>query len=139
MITYPFTGRCLCGRVTFAALGPIAWQCHCHCESCRRATSAPFTTFLGVPSIGVTWTGAAPAVFRSSPGVERRFCGHCGTPMAFQAEWYPGETDLYAASLDDPTVIRPEFHVHIAEKLPWVGLSDDLPKYPHGYTEPAGG
>ena len=128
------TARCLCGDVTWQAEGPVTWACHCHCESCRRATAAPMTTFIGLRLSGFHWTGTPPATYASSPGVERSFCGTCGTPMAFQAAWYEGEIHTYAATLDDPGRFSPEFHVHYDEKLPWLHLSDGLPKYPANYT-----
>ena len=41
-------GHCLCGQVTFEFTGSPLWCGHCHCESCRRATASPFTTWIGV-------------------------------------------------------------------------------------------
>jgi len=122
-------GRCLCGRVTFEYRGPEIWGGHCHCESCRRATSSPFTTWFGVPRSACRFTGSEPSVYRSSPGVRRLFCSNCGTPIAFESDRWPDETHLYAASLEDARDFAPQFHVHVAEKLPWVKLADGLPQY----------
>lgn len=120
------TGRCLCGAVRFAYEGPENWRAHCHCESCRRATSSPFTTFFGVPDGAWRWTGEAPKLYQSSPGVRRWFCGTCGSPMAYGSDRHPGELHFYAASLDDPTDFAPERHVHCDEQLPWIVLADGL-------------
>ena len=49
--------------------------------------------------------------------------------MAFEAEKYEGEIHVYAASLENPESFEPAFHVHVAEKLSWCSLSDDLPTY----------
>lgn len=121
------TGRCLCGAVRYAFDGAPEWQVHCHCESCRRATASPFTSFLGVARAGFRWTGAAPAAFASSPGVTRRFCPSCGTPMSYETEDRADQVDLYAATLDAPESYRPTAHVHWNEHLPWVRLADGLP------------
>lgn len=121
-------GHCLCGRVTFAIEGEPKWQAHCHCESCRRACSAPFTTFVGVADGQWRWTGAVPQLFASSPGVRRWFCSTCGSQMAFQGDRWPDETHFYAAALEDPGRAQPQAHVNWAEHLPWVHLSDGLPK-----------
>jgi len=40
---------------------------------------------------------------------------------------------FYAASLEDPETFEPAFHVHYADRLPWLHLSDDLPKYAGAY------
>ncbi len=122
-------GRCLCGAVSYEYQGPENWRGHCHCESCRRSTGSPFTTFLGVPRGAARFTGRAPAVYRSSPGVERLFCATCGSPLAYQSERWPDEIHFYAASLEQPEGFVPQFHVHWAERLPWIELADDLPKY----------
>lgn len=119
-------GRCLCGAVRFDTDAAPLWQAHCHCESCRRNCSAPFTSYFGMASGHWRWTGAAPATYASSPVVERSFCARCGTPMAFRSDAFPGEMHFYAASLNDPTRYRPTVHVHWDEHLPWVHLSDGL-------------
>ena len=125
-------GRCLCGAVTYEYSGAANWSGHCHCESCRRNTSSPFTSFFAVPHEVFRWTGATPAIYESSPGVRRSFCSRCGSPMAFDADKWSHEIHLYAASLDDPTAFVPDFHVHWAERVPWIELTDDLRKFPRG-------
>jgi|GEM_PF-195573 len=121
------TGRCLCGAVRYRFDGPPAWMAHCHCESCRRATAAPFTSFLGVRRDRLRWTGER-AVFASSPGVTRSFCPRCGTPLSYETAERPQETDLYAATLDDPAAYAPAGHDHWNEHLPWLRLADGLPR-----------
>ena len=91
------SGHCLCGAVTWTAEGPELWACYCHCESCRRTCAAPVTAFFGVPRAGFRWTGTDPAAYASSPGVTRRFCGTCGTPMAYLTDEDPDGIHLYAA------------------------------------------
>ncbi len=65
--TPPFTGRCLCGATRYRCTAAPLWQAHCHCESCRRATASPFTSFFGIANTAWEWTGAAPATYQSSP------------------------------------------------------------------------
>lgn len=121
-------GRCLCGLVRFEYEGRERWRAHCHGESCRRATASPFTTFPGFPDGRWRWTGAEPASFESSPGVRRRFCPRCGTPMAHHGPTRTHETGFCAATLADSRDFAPEAHVHWAEHLPWIRLADDLPR-----------
>ncbi len=121
-------GHCLCGAVRFEFDSAPLWQAHCHCESCRRNCAAPFTSYLGISDGSWRWTGAAPGVHVSSPGVERMFCATCGTPMAYRADRYPQETHFYAATLDDPAAYTPQQHVHWGEHLPWLSISDTLPR-----------
>ena len=121
-------GRCLCGAVRYRVTGEPLWAAHCHCESCRRATSAAFATYAGFPRDRFEILAGEPAIYRSSPGVVRRFCRQCGSPITFEGERWPTETHIFVCSLDDPTTLLPTAHVHTDEQLPWVHLGDGLPR-----------
>ncbi len=123
------SGRCSCGKVTWHAKGSILWAGICHCESCRRATSAPMNAFFGLERQAVTWTGQLSDVFSSGGSVRRQFCPACGTHMTYQSDQWPEETHLYAATLDDASAFIPEAHYHWAERLQWVAIHDGLPKH----------
>jgi hypothetical protein len=123
------TGHCLCGRIGFACEGPDLWRSHCHCESCRRQTASPFTTFFAVRNGDWRWTGDAPQVYRSSPEVRRSFCPTCGSPVAYQIDTLPDETHFYASLLDDHSGFAPQNHDFWNERVGWVELADDLPKH----------
>ena len=121
-------GQCLCGQVTWESKGPVNWSGFCHCESCRRACSAPFTAFFGVDRTRVQWTGKI-STYQSSTGVTRGYCPDCGAQVHYQADRWSHETHLYAATLDDPADFQPKAHFHWAERVPYVRVTDDLPKY----------
>ena len=129
------SGHCLCRNVHYRFEGPRTWACFCHCEDCRRNCAAPIVAYIGVPLDGFRWQvreqeGTEPEFYPSSQGVKRFFRNQCGTPMAFQAEHYPGEIHLYAATLENPQDFKPTFHVHYREKLSWLHLDDSLQRYP---------
>ena len=112
------SGHCLCSNVHYRFRGPRTWACFCHCEDCRRNCAAPIVAYIGVPLDGFRWQvdeqeGTEPAFYPSSQGVKRFFCNQCGTPMAFQAEHYPGEIHLYAATLESS-----RFQAHLSCALP---------------------
>lgn len=122
-------GGCLCGAVRFSVSGKPLWSAYCHCESCRRATAAPVAAFVGFDEGCVAFNGDARRLFSSSPGVERSYCAACGTPLSYRSTRWPGEIHLYAPTFDDPAAYPPTFHVHWAERLPWLGIMDSLPKH----------
>ena len=122
------SGRCLCGAVRWQTNAAPLWSGFCHCDSCRRASSAPVTAFFGMARDEVKWDGEI-AINASSEDVRRGYCGACGSQIYFQSTRWPTETHLYAATLDDPTQFQPTAHFHYAEKLPWLKIDDDLPKY----------
>lgn len=123
------TGRCLCGAVRYRFEGAPNWQAHCHCESCRRATSSPITSFFAVDHDRVTWSGTPPQRYESSPGVFRSFCPRCGSPLTYQSSTRTHEIDIYALTLDDPSAFTADLHVLWDERLPWLHIADDLPKH----------
>lgn len=122
------TGHCLCGAVRFDYEGEVLTCVHCHCESCRRATSSPFTTWITVQRENFCWTSALPKQYASSPGVTRTFCPTCGSPMSYENIANPNEIDIYAASLDDYATIQPQRHDFWSERVNWVHVADVLEK-----------
>jgi hypothetical protein len=123
-------GGCLCGRVRYRAHGEPIWVGHCHCHSCRRHTGSLVATFVGFSPEQVEWTGEPRRIHQSSPGVQRGFCDHCGTPISYESDRFPGETHLYLGTLDHPERLQAQFHVFHAERVPWFHIDDDLPRYP---------
>ncbi len=130
------SGRCLCGQVTWHSNGPILWAGICHCESCRRANSAPMVPFFGVPRDQTTMSGPI-RLYHSSDGVERGFCTHCGTPIFYKNRIWPQEMHLMAATLQDLSLFEPQAHYHWAERIGWATINDGLVKYPGSADAPA--
>ena len=115
-------GRCLCGAVTFEARGEPRFISNCHCESCRRAASAPSMTWAGFMEDHVVFHGETLAHYASSPGVKRSFCSRCGSPMAFRGERWAGEVHLPVCAFEDAASMAPTNDYFEAEKLPWAAL-----------------
>jgi len=109
------------------ARGAPIWVAHCHCESCRRATSAAFASYAGYPVAAVDWLGGPRAIYRSSPIVERGFCRACGSQMSFQSARWPGEVHLLLPSFEDPESLTPGRHIHAGARIGWVAQMVDLP------------
>ncbi|WLR98323.1 MULTISPECIES: GFA family protein [Shinella] len=122
------TGHCLCRSLAFEVTGDILRTGHCHCESCRRATSSPVTTFFCVATADVAFRGDTLRHYASSPGVRRGFCNGCGSPVSFETEGRPGEIDLYVAALEDATGVEITQHWYWNERVSWLRCEDDLPK-----------
>ena len=121
------SGRCMCGAVRWSHDGPVTRRLACHCTDCQRATSAPFTAFIGLEPAGLTWQGA-PNHYESSPGTFRGFCPVCGTRLYFRSAKWPGEIHLHAATLADGHAYSPDRHVKCADSPGWLHLGDDLEK-----------
>jgi hypothetical protein len=123
------TGGCLCGAVEYETHGAPMWVAHCHCTTCRRSTGAPVTTFIGFKRPAFAWSKGEPAVYSSSPGVYRKFCARCGTPLTYEADRCADEVHVYLSTIDRPQDFPATVHVHHAEKIAWLDLTDDVPRY----------
>ena len=123
-------GGCLCGAVRYRFQGAPDWAAHCHCRSCQKAIGAPFTTWVGLKKEKFEIIKGQLTTCDSSPGVERSFCGKCGTSLTYVAEErWPGEISVSAPTLDDPGIVVPTAHVYVEHQLPWVKLNDGLPTH----------
>lgn len=120
------TGGCRCGATRFEARGAPRFVGNCHCEDCRRATGAPFSTYAGYKSENVRWSGAPRRIYESSSGVFRGFCGNCGAPLSYQGQKWSGETHLFLGTFDDPRALTPTGEAFAEERLPWARI--DGPK-----------
>jgi hypothetical protein len=123
------TGRCMCGDVRFEYHGKPTETVHCHCESCRRHASSPFVTFVVIDKDAFRYTRGTPVLYKSSPSVKRTHCGRCGSPISYEDD---REFAIYACTLEDLTLVKPQAHIMVAERLPWLDFGDDLPCYEKG-------
>lgn len=73
-----------------------------------------------------------PVTFRSSPPVERSFCGRCGTPLLYRHDDAPLTVDLPTATLDAPEAFPPRCEIWLEHKLSWMPTNDALPHHPRG-------
>ncbi len=127
------SGHCMCGAVRYTFdTKAVLWRGLCHCDSCRRACSAPVVAWFGVQKSGWHWQGAAPKRRQSSDCATRYFCPACGSQMAFETTKLPDEIHGLAPSLDDPAHFAPQAHFFHAEAMPWLHVTDDLPRYRDG-------
>ena len=147
------TGGCLCGEIRYEVAEKPYWEGYCHCNMCKRAYGAPFGTFSNFRKRTFRLTRGTPRLYRSSPSVERGFCGTCGTPLLMQirkgtAEWevetsLAGEDGkglrrgeciaLTIGSLDHPENVEPISHGYPHRELPWLNMKDGLPRETSGF------
>lgn len=127
-------GSCLCQGVRFEIRGELGRSSHCHCSMCRKAHGAAFGTYAAARAEDFRVTAGVELIarYRSSPGVVRTFCAHCGSTLQFLSDKLPGIIDIALGVLDDDPGIRVPHHIFVASKAPWVEITDGLPQYPEG-------
>jgi|TARA_R100001369_G_scaffold80430_1_gene110801 hypothetical protein len=125
------SGRCRCGKYRFRVFGEPFWVSYCHCSDCRKATGAPVAVFAGFKSDEVKLFGEKATTYKSIPEVKRLFCSRCGTPIGYQDARLPGEIYYYIGVLEEQSKVVPQLHAWISERLDWLSIADDLPRYQH--------
>ena len=128
-----YEGGCLCGAVRYLCTAQPVHTFHCHCQDCQKETGGPFATEIFVPASAIKIDGQLNKYTRigdSGMPVHRNFCSRCGTVLLTVFEVEPAYVCVKACSLDDPSWLKPEFHLYVSSKQPWDVITDGLPQYP---------
>jgi hypothetical protein len=123
-------GGCLCGAVRYRAAGEPSHPTLCHCDTCRHATGAPLVAWLTFARSDFGFTRGEPMRYRSSPPVERTFCGRCGTPLTYARDDERETIDVTTGSFDRAADLAPRDHTWTMDSLPWIWNSESLPRFP---------
>lgn len=86
-------------------------------------------TYAGYMEKSVKFSGIMRKKINSSGDVNRSFCSNCGTPVSYESGSWPGEIHLMVSNFENPNEFTPILHTQIKDKIKWIHLGDDLPKY----------
>ncbi len=125
-----WTGGCLCGAVRYRTTADPMRAVICHCGICRKVSGAAFLSFVHFPKDAFTWTSGAPTRYRSSAYAQRGFCPQCGSTLSMHEDVLDDRVQVSLGSLDRPEAVQPDDHVWSESQLPWLVISDDLPRFP---------
>lgn len=124
-------GSCLCRAVQYEITEPLQEMSSCHCSMCRKAHGAAFATYAQTAAKAFRFTVGEDHVrrYRSSPPVQRCFCGECGSNLLFLFDSMPEAVWVAAGTFDDDPGIRPGSHIFVGSKAPWYEITDTLPRH----------
>ena len=122
-----FTGRCLCGAVTFQGTWGDEPLSACHCSQCRRWSGH---VWAGTEAMDLTINGPVKW-FRSSDKAERGFCPDCGSSL-FWRNLGSEHIAVGAGAVDSPTGLTLASHIFVADKGDYYDIADGLPQDPQG-------
>ena len=127
-------GGCLCGAVRYRTDAEPFNAGYCHCSMCRKSSGAPVIAAASVPtaSFELLQGEAALKRYRSSEQVHRLFCGTCGGQLFFDVIDEPDTIDIWLGSLDEPDRVVPGYHIYDGDRVRWLHIADDLPRYKAG-------
>lgn len=110
---------------------PAQTVTYCHCADCKRVTGAPVTAFAAVATGVVQLSAQAAGTIRHvshNDGVERWFCGKCGSPLKAWFRYLPEQDYLPLGVLDQAPDLAPQHHCYVQSAMPWLNFDDGLPR-----------
>lgn len=126
-------GGCLCGAVRYELTAAPIWAHNCYCSRCRKATGASFASNLFVPLEALRYTEGEQRLRSFQPPDAERFrhvfCEVCGSTLPYRNE-ARGRVVVPMGSLDGDPGTRPQAHIFVDSRAPWVEIADDLPQHP---------
>ena len=122
-------GGCLCGAVRYRVSGTIEESGYCHCRTCQRQSGAPVVAWFALDRSGFSYIKGAPKSHRASTRAAREFCGECGSYLVFREDDENETLSVNTATLDDPMLSPPDFHIYCESRIGWFETADDLPRY----------
>ena len=126
-------GSCLRGSVAYEVDAPLGAIIHCHCQTCRKAHGAAFSSLAAVPRASFRWTRGEGLLtsFESSPGKFRRFCSRCGSQIVAERAGQP-TIMLRLGCLDTQVKGEPKAHIWRSDCAAWYDPKEILPELPEG-------
>lgn len=122
-------GTCLCGAVGYRIHGVVGEVVHCHCQTCRKAHGAAFSSVASVADSDVVWSGIeALSYYESSVGKRRYFCSRCGTQL-YAKRAGTEHIILRLGSLDRHEALAEKSHIWVSQKADWFNLHATLPEF----------
>jgi hypothetical protein len=113
-------GGCFCRNIRYAIDDGAYLSVDCHCTMCRRIHSAPYVTWMVVPTEKFRYTGPSPSNLKSSTNGTRYFCPSCGSHVACMNVEHPEIIDIPVGSLDSPESTPPTAEIYGDTRLSWV-------------------
>jgi hypothetical protein len=128
-----FSGRCLCGAVSYHCGEAPMMAGHCQCDDCRRSSGTGHCTHVSVTAATLEVRGALTFFDRPADSgniVSRGFCPTCGSAILSRNSAFPEMAFLRASSMDDPEAITPMLVVYTSRAPSWDLVAPARPSFP---------
>jgi len=126
-------GGCRCGAVGYeiALSGDLPVYC-CHCLDCQKWSGSAFAEQGVIREDAIKTQGpviTSPVASRQGGQTIQYVCGICHSRIYSTNPARPGIALLRAGTLDETDKLRPQAHVWVKSKQPWVTLPGDVPAF----------
>jgi hypothetical protein len=126
-------GGCACGAVRYSLQSrPMFVHC-CHCRDCQRQTGSAFVLNAIIETDRISLLSGTPhpnpLPTESGRPHDVYRCPTCGTALWSDYGRRPGLRFVRVGTLDNATALRPDVHIFVRSKLPWITLPPDVPAF----------
>jgi len=124
-----FSGKCLCGNVTYKCHAEPTVIFNCHCEDCRRATGSVFGTNFFVPEDELEIFGEVSSYSHtadSGSAMTKQFCPNCGSLLFGNNSAKSNVVSIRAGTVDQLDLIKPVVNVFMDSKVSSTSIDKNL-------------
>lgn len=124
-------GSCLCGAIEYEISGDLGSVLFCHCSRCRKANGSAFSAVLPVSASNFRIIKGQESLrtYQTEAGVQRVFCGSCGSPIIGKRESAPEIVRVRIGTLDTQIKTKASGHIFVGSKAEWYDIDDHMPQY----------
>jgi len=126
------TGSCLCGQLNYTGDTEIMGAMSCHCDACRKATGAAYSTNLFVKDADFDIQGETLEFQHKSDSgstMTKINCATCGSPTLGRNTNRPGGLVLRAGTVDQKDLIKPAGYVYCENAIPSTAMDPALKQF----------
>ena len=124
-----FSGKCLCGDITYKCHAGPSVIFNCHCEDCRRATGSVFGTNFFVPEDELEIFGEVSSYSHTADSgsvMTKRFCPNCGSLLFGNNSAKSNVVSIRAGTVDQLDLIKPVVNVFMDSKVSSTSIDKNL-------------
>ncbi len=125
-------GGCLCGAIRYRISSVVEESGYCHCRTCQQQSGAPVVAWFALAPSGFCYLQGQPGIYRASDHAGREFCPQCGTYLVFREDDPCQTISVNTATLDNPMLSPPDFHIYCESRIGWFDVKDSLPRHKQG-------
>jgi hypothetical protein len=133
MTDFPKHGSCNCQSVQYTITDAPLFTHLCHCTKCQKRTGSAFVLNIMVFVNDIALTSAAPESYTtitdSGSELTTFACSSCRDILYHTHPEFARIVMIAGGTVDDPGWIKPQAHIFVRSKQPWLELSNDIPAY----------
>ena len=125
------TGRCACGSIRYECTTEPQFSMMCQCRQCQRITGTGHSAQFAVTLESTEIQGHLNTFKLTSDAgneVISAFCGNCGNPIFKTTSMAEQFIMFHAATLDDPSMYKPQMVVYAEFGHPLDHIDSTLPR-----------